>query len=1464
MSRAIDEKIVKMSMDNKDFQSKATQTVGIFGKLMGAFAKAKPLNLDKSVKSIDDVNKAADRTTMDKLVGATQTVASKFSALGVIAITALQNITNRAVNAGMAMTKAFTIQPITDGFNEYELKMKSIQTIMSNTMGNSSLQDVTKTLDELNVYADKTIYSFADMTSNIGTFTAAGVGLKDSAVAIKGIANLAAASGSNTQQASTAMYQLSQGIANGKLNLQDWNSVVNAGMGGKLFQNALKESAKAIGQNVDESVSFRDSLQQGWLTTDVLLKTLGEFAENDSMLEAATKVRTFTQLVDTASEALGSGWATTWEIIFGDFEQAGEMWTNANNVISAALDKSADARNKLLQDFVDMGGRASAINIVSNAFNALTGFVGAVKLGMRDVFPAVTAQNLMNIVKAVENFTKGLMLNDIGIRKVRTVARAFFNILDIGITSVKLVAQALVAMIPDGTGGKIVDLIVRMAELINNFAEAFKASEKTSKGFKSIKDVANSVAKTLGALAKGIGAFFGGAGDAVSKIASVLQPIGSAIKNAVKSVTSSMSINDILNGGFIAALILAVKKFSNIGDNINDVIDKIVGLTKDIGGSFKIFDDLSDALKSLTTSVKVDSVVKIAVAVGILAGSLKLLSTIKGEDMAKSLTALAITMLLLNKSLSAISKADMGIKNAITAGIVLPALAVAVLALAVSLKILETIDPAQMAKALVGLVVIVTTLVLAMAALSKIGGKISTSAVAMLALSVAVVILASAVKKLSEIEAKDLQKGIVAIGAILLELAIFLKVVDGAKLNAGSAIGVVLIASALHIIIAAIDKIAAMPVKNLQKGLVTIGIILVEIAAFVKLTSGSKVMSAAVGMNLVAAAINLLVGPLQELGNTPTDVITKGLLTMAGALAAVVLSMKLASGSMGGAASILIVAVAVNALVPPIETLGNLSLEQLAKGLGALAIGLGLIAIAANLIGIGGSVALLAFAVAITAVGLAMGLIALAIAAFTTSLTILATMTASNIANIINALGQLLTGLITLVPLAIELIMTLVLGMAQALANGAPQLAAYAGIMILGVLTAMSVFIPEFVSTGLEFINGVMQAFSEGIGPVVQSAVELIIQVVTGVANAIRDNNEEIVSAVLNVIESIMEIVIEAMVQLVSVIAGWIPGVSDKAKEMGDGAKTALRDAFQVREVGEKGSGEFTVGVQSGKDAAGGAGRQIGDSAKAGAGSVSLVAEGAAAGGQFGTAVGGTSGQAGGAGRTIGTSAKTGAGSISLSGVGSQSGQAFATGVGGKTGSASSSGTRLGNSAKTGAGSVDMSSAGANAGQGFANGIGSKESAVSGAASRLASLAKGALEKVLSIFSPSRELKKDGGFFSEGFALGITDGEDGVVSSASDLGMAALESMRSFSALFNSALLENLDLEPIIRPVLDMSRVKGMAALEDIVIRGTSPDAIGGGVVNNYTYNISLETQSTNPVEIAKEVERIIVRRIQS
>ena len=276
MSTTVDSKVVEMKFDNQQFERNVQTSINTKNN------QKKNLDLSGAAKGLDNVNAAARKLDFSGINSGVDTIKAKFSALEVMAVTALANITNSAVNAGKKLVSSFTTEPIKAGFEEYETQINAVQTILANTESKgSTLKDVNSALDELNHYADKTIYNFTEMTRNIGTFTAAGVDLDTSVSAIKGIANLAAVSGSNSQQASTAMYQLCQALASGTVKLQDWNSVVNAGMGGQVFQDALKETARVHGVKIDEMIkkegSFRETLKNGWLTSSILTETLSKF-----------------------------------------------------------------------------------------------------------------------------------------------------------------------------------------------------------------------------------------------------------------------------------------------------------------------------------------------------------------------------------------------------------------------------------------------------------------------------------------------------------------------------------------------------------------------------------------------------------------------------------------------------------------------------------------------------------------------------------------------------------------------------------------------------------------------------------------------------------------------------------------------------------------------------------------------------------------------------------------------------------------------------------------------------------------------------------------------------------------------------------------------------------------------------------------------------------------------------------
>lgn len=404
MSQTVDQRVVEMRFDNKNFESNVRTSMGTLEKLK------RSLKLDNAAKGLENVNTAAKRVNLNPIGSAVETVQARFSAMQIAGITAMTRITNAAITTGKRMISALTIDPVKTGFQEYETQMNSVQTILANTQSKgSTLDDVNNALEALNKYADQTIYNFTEMTRNIGTFTAAGVDLQTSVDSIKGIANLAAVSGSSSQQASTAMYQLSQALAAGKVSLMDWNSVVNAGMGGELFQNALIRTSELLKTGAKDAIatygSFRESLTQGeWLTTEVLTETLkqlsGAYSEADliaqgftkeqakeirkladTAVSAATEVKTFTQLWDVLKESAQSGWSQTWKLIVGDFEEAKAILSPLADFLTGIIGSMSDFRNKILESalgrgFSSLGEKIkSVVNPAAKAMDTVKGTV---------------------------------------------------------------------------------------------------------------------------------------------------------------------------------------------------------------------------------------------------------------------------------------------------------------------------------------------------------------------------------------------------------------------------------------------------------------------------------------------------------------------------------------------------------------------------------------------------------------------------------------------------------------------------------------------------------------------------------------------------------------------------------------------------------------------------------------------------------------------------------------------------------------------------------------------------------------------------------------------------------------------------------------------------------------------------------------------------------------------------------
>ena len=1060
MSSTIDERVVEMRFDNRQFESNVQTSLSTLDKLK------RSLNLDGATKGLEGISAASKNCDMSGLSSAVQTVQARFSALEVMAVTALANITNSVINTGKQMLSSLTIEPIKDGFAEYELKMGSIQTIMMST--GASLQDVNKYLNELNTYADRTIYSFADMTSNIGKFTNAGVKLEDAVMAIQGISNEAAVSGANANEASKAMYNFAQALSAGYVKLIDWKSIENANMATVEFKTQLLEAAVAAGtvekttdgmyrvltennqgstmdEAIDATKNFNDSLQYQWMTTDVLVNTLRDYADETTDIgkkafAAAQEVKTFTQLMDTLKEAVGSGWAMTWEILFGDFNEAKAMWTDASNYFGGMIDAMSDARNSMLQGWKDLGGRTAVIDAIKNAFGALVSVVKPVKDAFREIFPPMTSQQLYNMTVALKEFTSHLKLSDTASANLKKTFKGIFAVLDIGKQAFSALFKAIVPLFGGfktlgggvlGVTGSIGDFLVSIDEFIKKndifgksvqgvidfvgkAANAFKDFAKEVKDKfdlpdldtikKSVTDFLNTlkekvkipglellhsmlervhvrmsqVGDAAGDMKGGVIIAIGAMGEALSKckFLQLLQALWNGVKTIVGGIAQVI-------GGLADTIIekLGNADFSGIIDLLNGLSlgGIAVGLTKFINSLSNPLDSLGDIMENVTgildgvrgcfeeyqNQLKAGTLIKIATAIGILAASIVAISLVDSDKLAGSLGAITVMMTELIVAMAAFNKLG-GVSGKGATKLVVFAGAVLVLSSAV--KKMASLSWGELARGLVGVGVLLAELDVFMAT-SKFNKKAMSNATAMVIFAAAIKVMASAVKDLSSLGWEEMAKGLLGVGVLLAEVDIFLNTAKFSGKAMSTATGMLVMAAALKVLASVCGDFAKMQWGEIGKGLTAVGALLLEVAAFTKLTGNTKhVISSGLALVEIAAAMKIFASAMGDFARFSWQEIAKGLVAMGGALAEVAIAANLMPKNMVGiGAGLVVVGAALEIVADALGKMGKLSWEEVAKGLVAMGGALAELAIGLNLMNgtLAGSAALLVAAAAL-------------------------------------------------------------------------------------------------------------------------------------------------------------------------------------------------------------------------------------------------------------------------------------------------------------------------------------------------------------------------------------------------------------------------------------------------------------------------------------------------------------------
>lgn len=989
MSSSIDQRIVEMQFDNAQFEK------GISTSLKSIDNLEKGLKLDGASKGLESVSKAANSMDFSGLQGGIYAVQQKFSALEVIGITALQRITNAAISTGESLVKSLSIDQIYAGFAKFGSKTSSVATLVA--QGND-LEVVNEQLDRLNWFTDETSYNFTDMVANIAKFTASGKGLKESVTAMEGIANWAALSGQNASTASRAMYQLSQAMGAGIMRKEDYRSIQNASMDTDEFRQKCLDAGVALGKlkkNADDTYTslvnnkgsftksqFAEHLtEDAWFTSDVMMSVfqnyssavdqiydyadekgitasqaiseLGDKVDSFGLkaFKAAQEARTWGDAVDSVKDAVSTGWMNTFELIFGNQEEATQLWTDLANAMYDVFAGGAEARNEMLKEWKESGGRDDLIQSFWNIWDAVSKVTGSIKEAFGEIFAPMTSGKLLSMTENLKNFTESLIVSDETANKLKRTFKGVFAVFDIFKKVLGTVGDAIAKLLgSDGLkdlGNTLLNAAASIGDFLVTLNESFSTDGITGMFDKIVTGISNLFSGVLNSA----GGFSGAFGTIGSSISSVLGFIWNSFKTIFSWLKENISLKGILGTVSAAFSALTGKELFDAASGISGFIKKLTGAGKK-SGSLKakiseLFESLHDSLQALTTSIKVTSLVGIAGAIGVLTASLNTLSQLDVGSALKGISAMAAMFKMLTKSLDSITKtlSKNGSKGLMKASFSLILIAESMKVLASAMSKFGSLSLAELAKGLLGVGGGLAIFCVGLKALNGVKIPLSTI-ISLLAIAESCKILGDAIGEFSGLSWEEIGHSLVAMGGALGELVVVLGIlnkVSGLGSLAGS-VSTLIIVQSLSGLSDGLSKFGGLSWDEIGHGLAGMGGALAEVST--ALVAVSKL--AGFGSLFAAGSITIVISGLDELADSLTkfgfmswDAIVHGLIAMGGALAEVsgftgALGKIAGFSGLLGAGSIRLTITGLSDLADALEQIGGLSWDEIKRGLAGM------------------------------------------------------------------------------------------------------------------------------------------------------------------------------------------------------------------------------------------------------------------------------------------------------------------------------------------------------------------------------------------------------------------------------------------------------------------------------------------------------------------------------------------------
>lgn len=413
----IDRNIVEMRFDNAQFESNVKESLKTIAKLK------QELEFGDVSKGFDELEKTGKHFKANFVVdmrdvgNSVDEVGNKFSALQVMGVTALANLTNQAVNYGKKIAKALTIEPVMAGKGKYESYLRSVQTMLfqDDTLSESA---VAGAMDNVLEYVDQTSYGFAELTKLISQFTSYGIELEKAEKMAEGVGNWGGLSGKNVNELGVAFYNIPQMIAAGAVKQIDWKSINLTGMAikqfkelvidmaiesGRLIQTGEHAGRTAKGTDVNFQ-SFDQTLKECWFDADLLADVLVKMSDRTEGLGkkgflASQRALGLADALNAIKDAASTGWLNSFTLIFGMVDGAARIFTDFADAVMTVISLDAEFRNSILGKWLNTGEIWDDRN---DRDNFLIGRFDVNRDRMRD-----TASNLWygftEIKKAIEN-----------------------------------------------------------------------------------------------------------------------------------------------------------------------------------------------------------------------------------------------------------------------------------------------------------------------------------------------------------------------------------------------------------------------------------------------------------------------------------------------------------------------------------------------------------------------------------------------------------------------------------------------------------------------------------------------------------------------------------------------------------------------------------------------------------------------------------------------------------------------------------------------------------------------------------------------------------------------------------------------------------------------------------------------------------------------------------------------------